>query len=155
MIETKEYKKAYKECLMILAYLPKEELAKIPEQQLNFFFENMDFTHEYYVKNPYDLTNQEMLPITEAILANLFRDYLATEYQKERILQKEKNDLAILEEEKKKKYNPDDIFKKKENLYVKEMDTNTEMVVYEESLLQKMIKIFTKIKEGIKKYLQK
>ena len=43
---------------------------------------------------------QNLLDETKAILANIFRDYWASEYQRERILAKEKYDLQKLEEKK-------------------------------------------------------
>ena len=49
-----------------------------------------------------------------AILANVFRDYWATPYQKERIQAKERYDRQKNEEEKSAKYN-NDIFKTREN----------------------------------------
>lgn len=48
-------------------------------------------------------------------MANISRDYWATPYQKERIIAKEKYERKQLEEEKRKLYNPDDLFKNKTN----------------------------------------
>ena len=81
-----------------------------------------------------------MSDTTKAILANIFRDYWATPYQKERIIAKEKFDLDKEEEQKRDKYNPDNIFKNKnygeEENYQKEQ---VSMMVYKETLLKKII----------------
>ena len=55
-----------------------------------------------------------MSDITKAILANIFRDYWATPYQKERIEAKEKYDLEKIEQEKREKYSTDNIFKNRQ-----------------------------------------
>ena len=79
-----------------------------------------------------------MSDITKAILANIFRDYWATPYQKERIEAKEKYDLNKLEEEKREKYNPDNIFKYKEEKVDIE-NTNIPMEIKKETFLEKLI----------------
>ena len=56
------------------------------------------------------------------MLAILFRDYWATDEQKEKIKRKEANDIQLLEEEKRSKYNSDNIFNKK-----KELEPKTEV----------------------------
>lgn len=107
----KEYAMAYKEVIEILKYVPDEDVAKIPQEELNFYRENMDISYNYKIDESKEFEKQEMSGITKAVLANIFRDYWATPYQRERILAKEKYDLEKLEEEKREKYNPDGIFK--------------------------------------------
>lgn len=55
---------------------------------------------------------QNLLDETKAILANIFRDYWATTYQRDKIIEKKKIDRIKIEENKRKKYN-NDIFNKK------------------------------------------
>ena len=87
---TKEYAMAYKEVIEILKYVPDEDVAKIPEEKLNFYKENMDIDYDYKIDEEKEFEEQEMSDITKAVLANIFRDYWATPYQRERILAKEK-----------------------------------------------------------------
>ena len=107
------YSKAYKEVVEILKYVPEESVKKIPQEMRNMFEMKMDKNYVFAIDIDKPFEKQELLDETKAILANLFRDYWATDYQRERILAKEKYDLELLEEEKRKKYNPDDLFKKK------------------------------------------
>ena len=60
---------------------------------------------------------QDMLLETRAILFNLFRDYLATPKQKEKIVRFQRQEKMKEEEEKRQRYQSVDIFKKhkKEN----------------------------------------
>lgn len=111
MINKNLMPQAYKEVLEILKYIPSDELDMIPQKIIKYFEKNKDEKHDYKVTHFDDFKNQEMLKETEAILATLFRNYWATDNQKEKICEKEKNDIQKLEEEKRKKYNPNDVFK--------------------------------------------
>ena len=108
---TKEYARAYTEVIEILKYVPEEDVNKIPKEKLDFYKNNMDTEYDYKIDTTKEFESQEISDKTKAILANIFRDYWATPYQKERIEEKEKNDIKKIEEEKREKYNPDKIFK--------------------------------------------
>lgn len=112
---TREYAKAYKEVIEILKYVPDEDVAKIPQEKIDFYRNHMDNEYDYKIDETKDFSEQTISETTEAILACIFRDYWATPYQRERILAKEKYDLQKLEEEKREKYNPDNIFKKNDH----------------------------------------
>jgi len=135
---TKEYAMAYTEVIEILKYVPDEDVQKIPEEKLVFYKNNMDNEYTYKLDMTKEFEEQEMSEITKAILANIFRDYWATPYQKEKIEAKEKYDLEKLEEEKREKYNPDNIFKnKQEETLVK--NSNLPVVMQKETFFKKLI----------------
>lgn len=123
---TKEYAMAYKEIIEILKYVPDEDVLKIPKEKLDFYKKNMDINYNYKIDEKKEFEDQQISDITKAILANIFRDYWATEYQKERIKAKEKYDIEKMEEEKARKYNSDNIFKIKNTGNIV---TNTELPV--------------------------
>ena len=135
---TKEYRLAYAEVIEILKYVPEEDVNKIPKQELDFYKINMDKEYNYTLDITKEFEKQEMSNITKAILANIFRDYWATPYQKERIEAKEKYDLEKMEEEKRIKYNPEDIFKdiKKEKIIE---NTNLPIEIQKETFFKKLI----------------
>lgn len=108
------YPKAYKEVVEILKYVPKESVKKIPQTMIETFNAKMDNTYNFSIDINKSFEEQELLDETKAILANIFRDYWATQYQKERIQAKERYDREKIEEEKREKYNSD-IFKAKES----------------------------------------
>lgn len=108
------YEKAYKEVIEILKYMPMESVNKIPKEMLDMFNEKMDIEHNFEVDVNKSFEEQQLLIETKAILANIFKDYWATPDQREKILAKEKYDIQKLEEAKREKYNPDELFKKKE-----------------------------------------
>lgn len=135
---TKEYAMAYTEVIEILKYVPDEDVQKIPKEKLEFYKGNMDKEYNYKIDMTKEFKEQKMSDITKAILANIFRDYWATPHQKERIEAKEKFDLKKLEEEKKEKYNPDDIFKgKKEEIVIE--NTNLPVEIKKETFFKKLI----------------
>ncbi len=130
---------AYKEIYEILRIFPKELVAKIPQEKIRFFYNNMDNSYEYNIsKETFD--GQTMLEETKAILTILFRDYWATPVQKEKILSYENIERNKLEEETRRKYNPDNLFKKKEEQnYVEAHIEETAMVEYKESIFKRIV----------------
>ena len=115
------YPKAYKEVIEILKYVPQESVNKIPNEMLETFKIKMDNNYNFSIDINKKLEEQNLLDETKAILANIFRDYWATEYQRERIKAKENYDRQKIEEEKKLKYNSDIFAKRRsENAGIKE-----------------------------------
>lgn len=86
------YSKAYKEVIEILNYVPQESVSKIPQTMTDTFQVKMDKDYDLQVDINKSFEEQEILEERKAILANIFRDYWATPYQKERIEAKEKYD---------------------------------------------------------------
>ena len=130
---------AYKEIYEILRIFPKELVAKIPQEKIRFFYNNMDNSYEYNIsKETFD--GQTMLEETKAILTILFRDYWETHEKKEKILSYENIERNKLEEETRRKYNPDNLFKKKEEQnYVEAHIEETAMVEYKESIFKRIV----------------
>ena len=95
------YSKAYKEVMEILKFVPKESVDKIPQTIIDTFKAKMDNEYDFKVDINKSFEEQDLLEETKAIFANIFRDFWATPYQKERIEAKEKYDRQKLEEEKK------------------------------------------------------
>ena len=141
-MENTGYGIAYSEVLEVLKYIPKEDYEKVPKELINAMRENKDNSCKYKYNIRKTFEEQEISEEAKAVLAVLFRDYWATEKQREKILAKEKYDNNKLEQEKKEKFNPDNIFKHEETH--EEEKENTEIVEYKkENILQK---IFNKIK---------
>lgn len=105
------YSKAYKEIVEILKYVPEESVNKIPKEMRDMFEAEQLKTYNFEIDTEKFFEEQELLEETKAILANIFRDYWATDYQKARIIEKENQDREEWERQKREKYNPNDIFK--------------------------------------------
>ena len=88
-IDPKEYKCACKEVYIIINNLDEDIRECIPREKIEFYKSNMD--KEYNFEYNYDkgVDDQNILYITKCILANLFKDYIASEEDKQQIIQKE------------------------------------------------------------------
>lgn len=148
------YPKAYKEVVEVLKFIPEESVKKIPQAVIDTFKARMDNDYNFKVDTNKSFEEQNLLEETKAIFANIFRDYWATPYQKERIKAKEKYDRQIIEEEKKKRYSMEDIFKNKEtikhNKYVSlneknNCERNLPIEIKEKKIYYKLIEFIKKI----------
>ena len=139
------YPKAYKEVIEILKYVPEESVNKIPQTMLDTFKTKMDKEYNFIVDINKAFEEQELLEETKAIFANIFRDYWATPYQKERIEAKEEYDRKQIEKLKQEKYNPNNIFKTREMQINDKNINNLPIEVKKEKFYQKIISWMKKI----------
>jgi len=137
---------AYKEVYIILQELEENEYNKIPSEVIKAIENNMNKDYEFVLDEDLELKEHILLPETKAVLFNLFRDYLATPEQKEKIIKMQNEERQKIDLEKQQKYNID-VFanKKKENIEPKE---EVALVKYNENIF---VKIWNKIKTLFKK----
>lgn len=109
-----EYANAYSEVLEILKYISKEDYEKIPNSKIELFETNHNKEYIFKYNPNKTLDEQNVSKTAKAIIAILFRDYWATEIQKEKIITKQNYDRKQLEEKKKERYNSDKLFKNNE-----------------------------------------
>lgn len=117
---TKEQAMAYKEVIQILKYIPKEEVNKIPDDVIKYYKDNMDVSYNFEVDETKTFEEQNLSEKAKVVLAIFFRDYWATPEQKEKIKKKEEYDINGVEEEKRQKYNTDNIFNNREKENIEE-----------------------------------
>ncbi len=105
------YKGAFAEVLEVLRNTDKNILKKIPEQFITFLNQNKD--NQYQVNIDFTNTNWEDMvkPETQAILALIYRDYIVSPEEREKLLKEENEEQNKIENELREKYNPDNIFK--------------------------------------------
>lgn len=147
-ITEKEYRCAYKETIMIIDSLEENVKELIPKEKIEFYKKHMDEEHNFEIDYNKTIAEQNILYPTKCILANLFKEYIANEQDKKKILEKEKEELIEIEKEKRERYNPDDIFKKQSTTSKKEV--STDLVVKKEKL-----SIFNRIKNKIIYFFKK
>ena len=141
------YQKAYREVIEILNFVPKESVDKIPQTMIDTLKTKMDKNYDFKVDNNKSFEEQKLLDETKAIFANIFRDYWATPYQKEKIETKEKYDRQKSEEEKiaNYNYNYNDIFNKKNKANIEaekkeNISNNLFMEIKKEKFYEKFIR---------------
>lgn len=144
-MESIEYANAYSEILGILKFIAKEDYEKIPNSKIELFETNQNKEYIFEYNPNKTLEEQNVSKRAKAIIGLLFRDYWATDEQKDKIIRKQNYDRQILEEQKKSMYDVENIFKKKsyENEEVKEMVVYKEQRWYQK-LFAKILKIFKK-----------
>lgn len=118
-----KYKNAYTEVYEIIKQLDEEEYNKIPSEDI-------------------ELKDQELLPETKAILFNLFRDYLSTAEQKEKIIKMQVEERRKNEQNKAEQYKSDVFASKKKVQDIRE--EHTELIEYKGNILKR---IFNKIRQ--------
>lgn len=136
------YSKAYVEVLEIISHFSEEDFKKIPKSEIDFYNENKDNEYEFKINPNIDLNEQNISREANAILVAMYRDYFATENQKQILEKLLKQNEQKEEEKKRKKYNPDDIFKKdKED---SKIENNNEIlpIEIEEKWYQKILDFF-------------
>lgn len=104
MIDSK-YRIAYREILEILKYISIEDYNKIPKNEIELFEAYADDNYIFNYDTSKTLEEQNVSDITKGIIILLFRDYWATEKQRNKIIAKQNYDRMKLEESKKEKYN--------------------------------------------------
>jgi len=133
-------KEAYSEVYAILNLMSWNLINKIPEK----IWENIENKRDK--DKVIEINNIEEYQASEQankLLAVLYKDYFATDEEKEVIQAKEKILEQKEQEELYEKYNPDNIFKNKVSK-VETIENSVAMVEYKES-------IFTKIKKWFKR----
>ena len=137
-----KYKDAYTEVYEIIEQLNEEEYNKIPSEVIKAIEENRNTEYEFELDEDIELKDQELLPETKAILFNLFRDYLSTPEQKEKIIKMQAEERLKNEQKKAKQYNSD-LFANKQKVQSGEIE-HTELIEYKENIFKR---IFNKIRQ--------
>jgi len=92
MKKVNNYRNSFTEVYEILEHLEETEYNKIPTKVIDAIFQNRNTQYSYSLEDDIELRKQRMLPETKAILFNLFRDYLSTPEQKEKIVRIQKEE---------------------------------------------------------------
>ena len=137
-----EYKIAFSEVDDILYFSGEDIVSQIPSSFIRFIKENKD---ENYISNinPYlSFDEQEISDKARAIIALIYRSYIASSEEKDEFKKDDKAEFERIEKEKKEKYNPDQIFKDIKKVETAKNNTKVEeiTVVSEKGLLKKNIK---------------
>ena len=140
-------KDAYVEVLGILDLLDEEQKNRIPKKLKEFFENNKNQDYQVNIDSNIPLEEQNLLQETVDILAMLKLNYWCTnEKEKEGLLNLLNENEKKYEEELRKKYNPNNLFKDKESKRVIYTNEELSIVKYKES-------IFKRIKDWLKRIL--
>lgn len=144
----KVYEEAFVEVNEVLKLMPIDLLSKIPAQFRQTISDNKATNYKVVIKEP--LEEQKLKKETVAILGLIYRDFLASPEEKEKLQMEDAEELDKIEQEIQKQYNIDNIFEKKKK--IKDVDNqqfSTDITIYKESNF--LSKLFNIIKGIFKK----
>lgn len=136
----------YVDISVIISMMPTQMKSKISNSFINFIENNKSNNYVSNINPKIPLKEQNIRKETKEMLGIIYRDYLCNDEERINLLQEEKRELTKLEDEKRKIYNPDNIFKKnnlKESEEEKSIKNEVSIVEYKESIIKRII---TKIK---------
>lgn len=149
MNQTKEkrYKMAYVELNEIIKHLSEDEQLKIPETFKKNLLKEMDKEYKFIFDNKKGLLGQTYMNETKALYIKLYKQYLATEKD----VWKKYDSIchSIIENEKRKKYDSNNIFKTHIEDFKSEGQTKAMVKLEEKNIIKKII---SKIKKFIWKW---
>ena len=141
--------KSYSEVCKILHLMDEKYVNKIPKKVINLFESNKLKDYEPFINPQISLAEQNLERKTLAILAMLNLNYWCKSQEEKNELLKMYSDNDKKREDKlREKYNPENLFKKKENCAEKEeSNMHNQMVEYKEEnflkkILNKIMKFF-------------
>ena len=135
---------AYTEVYTILEDLNEEEYNKIPPEIIETIKANRNEQYNYELDDEVELKEQPMLPETKAILFNLFRDYLATPEQKQKIIKMQNEERQKNEEKKKQNYCNINMFERELNEMYSNINSTEDLhpeIIKKENILKKLINL--------------
>ena len=120
-----KYSEAAVEVLDILNHMEKEDYNKVPAKFINMLEESA--SKDYVCELDYSkrLIEMDLSEETKALLGVMFRNYWCPEERREAYENKISENDAKLQEELRKKYNPDNIFAKSSTSSVEEISSTT------------------------------
>ena len=134
-------KKVYSEVYQVLNVLGDEYIRRLPKSLYNMLEEKRDTTYNPKYTDEITLDLQNINNESLNILALLQFNYWCDSYEEKLELQNilEENE-KIHEENLRKKYNSENLFKNKKNVYTKEaIENNMAIVEYKENIFRKFI----------------
>lgn len=143
-MENEEYAVACTEVLEVLNYISKEDYNKVPRDVIQVLEKNKK-DDIVFLYNPWkDINEQKMSETGRMMLASFFRDYWATEVQKNKIKAFQNNKRHQIEEENRQKYNTN-IFNTTINESQNEQAENIQLVEYKENIFRRILGFFRKM----------
>ncbi len=109
----KEINKSLVEVEYILRKLDDEYINKIPQEVWDYINKNKDKNYVFEYDNNKILSEQNLNIDTISILTYINMEYLLEEKERRELLELLKKDDMVAEQQKKEKYNPEDLFKNK------------------------------------------
>ena len=141
----------YVDISIIIKMMPIEMKEKISKSFINFIEKNKSNNYVSNINPKIPIREQNIRKETKEMLGIIYRDYLCSNEERNKLLKQEEQEIKQYEEELRQKYDPNDIFKNKQKEYNYEKEkVNVAMAEYKkETFIEKILKFF---KSRFKKY---
>lgn len=139
------YIKAYTEVSCLLEYLPQSYIDKLPPKLIELIKKQSDERYYINIDTNKSLLEQNFSPKTKDLIAVIKYNYWSTDEERQQLKNTFYENENKYQKELLEKYNPNDIFKKKESKtdIIENIEPNLQMVEYKENIF---IRLFNKIK---------
>ena len=145
------YKKAYVEVYEMIKMLPDKEKERIPKYFIEYIYNNMDTNYIFNIDENKGLLEQDYMIETKALIVKLYEKHFSPESENEFWRRYNRICLNMIEEDKRQKYNPNDIFKTDT---IQTIENNVENVNDKLPAEIKKRNLFQKTVEFVKKFLR-
>lgn len=132
------YRKALVEVDAALKCLKYDDYKKIPQDVFEIIENNMDKEYDYEFDEKVEYEDWNLMPEAKALLYKIFKQYLASDEQLNYLNKKERFERSKIEEQKKKIYSNNKLFKNYE--IEKTLPKDNQLIEYKESIIKKFLK---------------
>ena len=140
------YREAFSEIDAIFELIPANLLNKIPEEFRQIIKSEKSINYKPIINEP--IEEFELKEESIIILALVYRDFLCSKEEKEKLKLRDAQRIKEAENEIREKYNPDDVFKNRNNRKIdknEDLVTETSIAVVEEKWYEKLFNIVKRI----------
>ena len=131
--------KVLKQVYVILNEFPIEQLEKIPKNVYEYILKNKDNNYNFEIDHDFELNSNSVLPGTIKIMEILFLEYIATEEEKNEIIDRMNKNEKEYQEKIRLEYNVDFLNKRNKSEFLKESN-NLPIEVKKENIFIRIIK---------------
>ena len=144
----KELSQRLREVEYVLNKMDEKYKKKIPQEFFEFMNKNKDINYKFQYDDSKSIIENNLHIDTISLLTYININFLLDAESKKEMISLLNEDEIIAEEQKRKQYNPDSIFKNKIDKHIEQTSDNVKMIEYRES-------VFRKIISKIRKFLYK
>lgn len=139
------YESAYSEVIEVLNYVSIDEYNKIPKKFITYLEENCDENSDFTYNIALPMDKQNLSDKAKNLLAVIYRLFWTNSDEKEKLNEADR----FIEEENRKKYDLDNVFKNRQANKANVKSETKELVKYEKTkwykkIFEKILKIFSK-----------
>ena len=137
------YEEAFTEVEEVLKLMPIDLVSRIPAQLRQTISENKATNYKIVIKEP--LEEQKLKNETIVILGLIYRDFLASPEEREKLQIKDSEELRKIEQQMKEQYDVENVFNNKKRYKIlEENQTSKDLTLYKEPNF--LVKFFNMIK---------